>query len=136
MQTGAQVANDAVQGLLHRIDQLADKLGTTAAGLWQIYVGQARLEGVRDSAVGVFFVVLSVVAFILATLFWKTANRKTENSIYSDNNWIYSVSIATIVAGTLLFLVSLTWFYGAFGEFYNPQYWAFQHLTADLKNLF
>jgi hypothetical protein len=26
--------------------------------------------------------------------------------------------------------------YNALTEWLNPQYWAFQHLTADLKNLF
>jgi hypothetical protein len=137
MQTGAQVASDAVQGILSRIDQLAAKLGTTAANLWQIYVGQAKIEGIRDTGIGVLILVLSAVAFILAKVFWNTATKKAESAYrYNSGDGFFTTSVMTMVVGGGLFAISLFWFYGAFGEFYNPQYWAFQHLTQDLKNLF
>ena len=48
MQTGAQVTDKAIDGILQRLDALAAKIGTTAAQLWQVYIAEARVETIRD----------------------------------------------------------------------------------------
>jgi len=119
MQTGAQVANDAVQGILSRIDQLASKIGTTAAHVWDVYVGQARVEAIRDGVVGAILFLGSLL------FFWVFFHCDDEDAKIG----CFLVAVAAGIA-------SLIWFYGSAGEWLNPQYWAFQHLTQDLKNLF
>jgi hypothetical protein len=144
MQTGAQVANQAVQGILSRIDQLAAKIGTTAAHVWEVYVGQSRVEGLCDCVVAVLLIgVASVFALNVKGLWRRGVEYKNSERVDRDGNgeihdpsgW-YILSIIFGVASTILLLVSLSFVYSSIGELLNPQYWAFQHLTTDLKNLF
>jgi hypothetical protein len=131
MQTGAQVADQAVQGILSRIDQLAVKLGTTAAHLWDIYVWQARVEAVRDGVLAIVGLVSAIIAARLIRFFWKK-----EAASESSDGWFGFLAFACGAitgAGIILFFLN---FYAAIGEYLNPQYWAFQQLTRDLKNLF
>lgn len=123
---GAQVADAAVQGILSRIDQLAAKIGTTAAHVWQIYIAQARVEAIRDTVMAVLL--LSLAIFLLFWLRYKTDN---EVGLYKDSGqgWLSGVALSLLATGAL-------YIYSAIPEWLNPQYWAFQHLTADLKNLF
>lgn len=123
---GAQVADAAVQGILSRIDQLAAKIGTTAAHVWQIYIAQARVEAIRDTGMAVLL--LSLAIFLLFWLRYKTDN---EVGLYKDSGqgWLSGVALSLLATGAL-------YIYSAIPEWLNPQYWAFQHLTADLKNLF
>lgn len=130
---GAQVADAAVQGILSRIDQLAAKIGTTAAHVWQIYIAQARVEAIRDTGMAVLLLSLAIfLATYVRGLFWrryKTANKD------SEQGWFFGVALSLLATGALLFPF-FAYIYSAIPEWLNPQYWAFQHLTADLKNLF
>lgn len=118
LQTGAQVADQAVQGILSRIDALAAKLGTTAANVWNIYIAQAKVEAVRDSVIGGILVLLSLLLF------------GTSFSVEDDD-----IKAGAFLVGLVVLGFSLMWWYSAIGEWINPSYWAFQHLTQDLKNL-
>ena len=128
-QTGAQVAGQAVQGILQRIDSLAEKIGTTAQAIWQVYVGQARVEGIRDLCIAGVFILLAGVLAKLSVVWW------AKGITTKEEGWCGCGVFAGLCSGALL-MGSLTWIYGAIGELLNPQYWAFQHLTEDLKNLF
>ena len=135
---GAQIADAAIQGILSRIDQLAAKIGTTAVHIWGVYMAQARVEAIRDTAVAV--VLLGATVF-LAThvrgLFWQRYKKANEAGPYYDSGegWAMGAVICGALAAMLVIPVLAT-FSAALGEWLNPQYWAFQHLTADLKNLF
>jgi len=129
---GAQVAETAVQGILSRIDQLAAKIGTTAVHIWDVYVAQARVEAIRSTALAVVLLGLAVFfATYVRGLFWQMHKRAYD----SGEGWAAGAIIFGIV-GAALVIPALINLYVGFGEWLNPQYWAFQHLTADLKNLF
>jgi hypothetical protein len=127
---GAQVADKAVDGILQRIDALATKIGTTAAHVWDVYVAQARVEAIRDTFYVVSFL---IVSSLLAYLSYRLFRYGIEKDGYDE--WPYVAGGFSGVFSLALLIVSFVMFYGAIGEWMNPQYWAFQHLTADLKNL-
>ena len=131
MQTGAQVADSAIQGILSRIDILAQKLGTTAAYLWQTYLAQARVESIRDGIIAF----LGLVAVIASSICFPKAWKKVRESEYGDDALYVFYGIVCgigVITGLITFL---SFGYSAIGEALNPSYWAFQHLTLDLKNL-
>ena len=135
---GAQVADAAVQGILSRIDQLAAKIGTTAAHVWQIYIAQARVEAIRDAGMAVLLLSLAIfLATYVRGLFWLRYKTANEVGLYKDSGhgWLFGVALSLLATGALLFPF-FACIYSAIPEWLNPQYWAFQHLTADLKNLF
>ena len=130
--TGAEVADKAIQGVLSRVDALAGKLGIAANQLWSIYVGQARVEAVRDFA----FVALGILAVVLGSFGFKVSwFRAKKSNTDTEEFWGFLCFAAAAVVIGGVFLV-LSFFYDAVGEWLNPQYWAFKHLTGDLKNLF
>jgi hypothetical protein len=138
MQTGAQVASGAVQDILSRIDQLdqlAAKLGTTAAHVWDIYVAQAKIEAIRDTGSGV---VLLAISLFLGTyvrgILWKQY-QTSEDEGYDGDGWLSGCVFTLSIAGFLI-IPAICNFYDAIPEWLNPQYWAFQHITQNLKNLF
>ena len=121
LQTGAQVANDAVQGILSRVDQLAAKLGTTAGNVWNIYLAQAKVEAIRDTVVGVPILLLGLAALCFSFF--------SQDSDEDARGMSFFFGLVVCAAAIGFFL------YPAIGEWFNPAYWAFQHLTEDLKKL-
>ena len=90
LQSGAEVADKAVQGVLSRIDALAQKLGTTAAQVWNIYVAIGFGEGSEQNAPlgravigGLLFATVSTVLFVpvlFGSLHRQIALRKEERN--------------------------------------------------------
>jgi hypothetical protein len=67
---GTQVADKAVDGILQRIDALAAKIGTTAQHIWDVYVAQAKVEGVRDLMIVGIMLTMAIVTGIGFKWFW------------------------------------------------------------------
>lgn len=156
MQTGAQVTDQAVQGILSRIDLLSAKLGIVATHLWEIYVHQAKIEGFVSLALAGFFLIIVLVStYYLSKELrrWEAAKsewrayRSVEDAWYGSgkdgkpvkplsdddpNSGIITTTIMIGVIGIIVVLVSLG---SAYTPLLNPQYWAFQHLTADLRSI-
>ncbi len=128
---GTQVADKAVDGILQRIDALSAKIGTTAAHVWDVYVQQARVEAIRDT---VFVVILLIVSSLLAYLSYRLSRHGIKRDCYDD--WPFITGTFAVIGSIGALIAALVISYGAIGELLNPQYWAFQHLMADLRNLF
>ena len=128
---GTQVADKAVDGILQRIDALSAKIGPTAAHVWDVYVQQARVEAIRDT---VFVVILLIVSSLLAYLSYRLSRHGIKRDCYDD--WPFITGTFAVIGSIGALIAALVISYGAIGELLNPQYCAFQHLMADLKNLF
>ena len=128
---GTQIADKAVDGILQRIDALSAKIGTTAAHVWDVYVQQARVEAIRDT---VFVVILLIVSSLLAYLSYRLSRHGIKRDCYDD--WPFITGTFAVIGSIGALIAALVISYGAIGELLNPQYWAFQQLTKDLKNLF
>jgi len=129
MQTGPQVADQAIQGILQRIDALASKIGTTAAHVYDVYIAQSKVEAIRDLMVMAIMLVFIAAGAISFKLLWEKAEKES-GDFYG---FLCFVCAAVVVVGTLSAFI---FGYSAVGEWLNPQYWAFQHLMQDLKSLF
>jgi hypothetical protein len=129
---GTQVADKAVDGILQRIDALAAKIGTTAQHIWDVYVAQAKVEGVRDLMIVGIMLTMAIVTGIGFKWFWFKA-KKADSDI--EDFFVFMAGFC-VIAFIISVVCTFSFAYSAVGEFLNPQYWAFQHLTADLKNLF
>lgn len=135
MQTGTQVAQQAVSGILQRLDALAAKIGTTAAQLWQVYLAQSKVEAIRDCTSGLLMILIGVVVcFKLIPFFWSKQSAARKKCEYDGDGWAAAGIIGAIVC-VMLAVLAVSFLYASVGEFMNPSYWAFQHLTADLRNL-
>ena len=128
---GAQVADKAVDGILQRIDALAAKIGTTAQHIWDVYVAQARVEAIRDT---IFVVLFLIVSSLLAYLSYRLFQHGIKENDYDV--WPYVTGTSAAIVSVACVAIALVTMYSAIGEWLNPQYWAFQNLTKDLKNLF
>ena len=132
---GAQVAHEAVQGILERVDALAAKIGTTAQRIWDVYVAQAKVEAIRDAVLSVILLIVAALSVRLILFFGKKFN----DTDYSGVGTVFGLGAAIVVLSAVIILClvfSGVNAYAAIPEWFNPQYWAFQHLTADLKNFF
>jgi len=129
---GTQVADKAVDGILQRIDALAAKIGTTAQHIWDVYVAQAKVEGVRDVMIVGIMLTMAIVTGIGFKWFWFKA-KEADSDVEGFFGFMAGVCVIVFIVSVVL---TFSFAYSAVGEFLNPQYWAFQHLTADLKNLF
>ena len=133
---GAQVADKAVQEVLSRVDALAAKLGIAAQHVWEIYVQQAKVEAIRDVITTVLFLLIAFGLFKAIPFFWGLKQKAASVDRYEDGaGW----AAAAIISGVLILPavgLVLGFLYSAVGEWINPQYWAFQHLVLDLKNIF
>jgi len=108
--------------MLEALTRLADKLGTTAAHLWDVLIRQAKIE----VAVDLGFVVLAAFACYLLRKWWIS---------YQDRNGEGEL-ITLIIATTACAIMS------AFALFnlceiptllFNPQFWALSQILDALK---
>jgi hypothetical protein len=89
------------------------------------------VEGVRDVMIVGIMLTMAIVTGIGFKWFWFKA-KEADSDVEFFGFMAGVCAIVFIVSVVLTFSFA----YSAVGEFLNPQYWAFQHLTADLKNLF
>ena len=81
-----------------------------------------------------FVVILLIVSSLLAYLSYRLSRHGIKRDCYDD--WPFITGTFAVIGSIGALIAALVISYGAIGELLNPQYWAFQHLMADLKNLF
>ena len=108
LQTGAQVTDKAVDGILQRIDALSAKIGTTAAHVWDVYVQQARVEAIRDT---VFVVLLLIVSSLLAYLSYRLFCHGIKRDNYDD--WFFIMGNFAVIGSVGALIAALVISYGA-----------------------
>jgi hypothetical protein len=86
-----------VQGILSRIDALAQRIGTTAGHLWDVYVAQARVEAITDTAIVVsLLIVAAVVGFFGVPKLWalgKLRKKEAPSHDYTAGDGYFGTSI-------------------------------------------
>jgi hypothetical protein len=115
--------------VLTRFDVLAEKLGVAAGQIWQIYVAQAKVEGIKYLASGVVGLLPLAIYLYFAKRFWvwdldAGFNKNGSGGIFAG----FATMIALISGG--LALINL---FASLTPLLNPQYWAFQQIVSQLK---
>lgn len=107
--------------ILKRIDVLAEKLGTTATHIYQVYVAQARIEAIEDIIAALAFAAIALVCILLAMKNFRSKN-------------VDQFVIAIMIIGAVIsYFVAFYSILGAATEALNPEWWAIHHIAVELK---
>jgi len=121
--------NDQTTKLL---EQLAQKLGTTAEYLWGVLIKQAFVSAVTDL---IYFIIVLIAGFGLFKLH-KFLAKSNENGdcIYED--W-EEVSIPPMILFAIIWAILFIACFFSIGNiingFLNPEYWALSEILDTLK---
>lgn len=118
------------------IEQLAQKLGTTSEYLWSVLLKQAPIEAtitlIQTGLVALFGLVLWCVHK-------KLSNTIVDNDYGKGNmydKYELSAGVPMLLGLVIFVILSITAFF-CFGEiingYFNPEYWAFDHILRSLK---
>lgn len=119
--------NPEMQAILSRIDQLAEKLGTTANNIWNLYVYQMYIEVYMH--IGLTSLLLSG-SIILHKLMNKTSGP------YFDNCGDLTPKGLLAIICTLTYIVSFVFIMITIfqlGKLLNPEYYAFAKILEQIR---
>lgn len=116
------------------IQQLADKLGTTAEHLWGVLVRQAPLAATW----GIFELFIDGA---IAALFWVIARKLVIRAAKMDDDGsdelaLFACYASAFVCGVIALVFTVGFMLGDLGGFattlagfFNPEYWAFKQVV-------
>ena len=109
------------------IEELAQKLGTTAEYLWAVLIKQAPISAMTDL---LFFILASFSGILL----YKLHKWMSEKDIYEDYE---DIAIAPMIVLTILWGIIWIVFFFSLGNvitgFLNPEYWALKEVLDVAK---
>ena len=120
--------NDQTAKLL---EQLAQKLGTTASYLWSVLLKQAFINAITD----LLYLVLTIIGGFLLCKLHKHFSLENDNcdNIYYDNDYLGIVmAIAAIIWGAIA-IVCFFSIGNIINGFFNPEYWALDRILSSIK---
>ena len=108
------------------IDMLAEKLGPMAEVVWEAYVRQAALSGLRMSVIAVVLGTLTAISGILLILFVVFTARNQDG----DRAWWGGASFCDACCFVPLLLATIWVAVDAYMRTHNPAYYAVQMLLG------
>lgn len=112
------------------IDQLAQKLGTTAEYLWSVLLKQAPI----DSTVSL---IQTICVMLFGFTLWKIHKRllkKESTDRHADNGYdkYEDFAIIPMIIGTIVFVILFIISFCCIGDivngYFNPEYWALERI--------
>jgi hypothetical protein len=113
--------NDQTAALLQN---LANKLGTTSEYLWGVLIRQAPISGTADL---IQFSIFGIAAYFFYK--WVTS----ENRDFSDGGDSWPGAIFIGLPLVLILIVIFFCFPNTLYAFFNPEYWALDHVLSAVK---
>lgn len=116
------------------LEQLANKLGTTSAYLWNVLIKQAPIS----STTTLFqYLILAMVGVIL----WKTHLRLSKpkkdctysSNAYDENDGVGILMIVTSIIYIVLLSVAFFSVESVINGYFNPEYWALDQILSNVK---
>lgn len=113
------------------VEQLAQKLGTTADYLWSVLLKQAPISALTDL---IYFVLISIGGYFLLKVH-KNFSKEDEygDSKYYDNDDLAPIMITIAFIWAILFIVSFFGIGNVINGLFNPEYWALDEILSSLK---
>lgn len=115
------------------IEQLAQKLGTTAKYLWTVLIKQASISAATDILYFILVIIGGIFLFKLHKYLSKERGEY-EQSIYFDKEEI--VTIPMIIVAVIWGICFITCFFligDIINGFFNPEYWALKEILEACK---
>ncbi len=115
------------------IEQLAQKLGTTAEYLWAVLLKQAPVSAMIDLVYLVIVAIMGVGLYKLHKYCTKETGEYKE-SIYEDKGELVkpAMVILAIVWG-IFFIICFFSIGNIVNGFFNPEYWALKEVLSTCK---
>ncbi len=113
------------------LEQLAQKLGTTAEYLWATLVKQAPIE----SAIGIFqIVVFTLLGFLLYRLNGRFSKENDRGlSYYEENEPVAVIMVLAFIAWLCCSAILFFCLGDIVSGFFNPEYWALQQILSKIS---
>lgn len=108
------------------INQLADKLGTTAEHLWGVLVKQAPIS----SAVELALLLAGILGAVVLGMVAYKKSKKEDSSDHDDLVCVYC-AVASAILGLIVLVVLLCESENIVAGFFNPEYWALHQLIPS-----
>lgn len=113
---------------LKLVEQLAQKLGTTAEYLWQVLLNQAAISAATD----LIYLVLTIFAGFALYRLHKYLSKEPEGSsysIYEDEEELAVIPMVfVLIAWLVVFIVCFFSIGNIINGFFNPEYWALNQI--------
>jgi len=115
------------------IEQLAQKLGTTAEYLWTILIKQAAISAWVDMIYFVMIIIMGVILF--KTHKYLSKETSTNYSVYESDAGLIVVPVMIVLTITwiVIFIVCFFSLGNVFNGVFNPEYWALQEVLNAIK---
>jgi uncharacterized Tic20 family protein len=114
------------------VEQLAQKLGTTADYLWSVLLKQAPISAITDLVFFAFTIILGVVIYKVHKHL--LAEKDGNNSIYYDlEEGAVVPMIFVLVIWAIMFIACLCSIGNIINGFLNPEYWALKEILSSLN---
>ncbi len=114
------------------VEQLAQKLGTTAEYLWAVLLKQAPISAATD----LIYLILVIIGGVLLYKLHKYLSEEGgeyKNSIYCDKEEL--VVIPMVLVTFLWGVIAIVCFFcigNIINGFFNPEYWALKEILSQL----
>lgn len=125
MTTEPVISDQAMAEVLKRLDALAAKLGITAQYIYGVYVAQARVEAIRDTAFAAML--FASIPCLLYAAKWVGEKASGDDLVCE----IFGLAAGGGSAICIFFGVISA--YEAVGEWLNPQFWALDQLFKAIR---
>lgn len=118
------------------LEQLANKLGTTAEYLWQVLLKQSKVSATTDIF---FFILVCIVGVVLWKVHMRLSKEDKEDSysqnLYEKHEFVYALPMIILALVWAGFLIgSLCTMPNIINGYLNSEYWALKEVLDTIKN--
>jgi hypothetical protein len=115
------------------IEQLAQKLGTTAEYLWTVLLKQAPISAMIDLVYLVIVTIMGVGLYKLHKYCIKETDEYGENIYENKGELVIPVMVILAIIWAIFFIVYFFSFGNIINGFFNPEYWALKEVLGVCK---
>lgn len=118
------------------IEQLATKLGTTSEYLWGVLIRQSYISAISTIITDIIIILLGFVLWKVHKYFMKTQRLDSMRDYekYGDSESTLTILMTVCVfVYSVLIVVMLCRISDIINGFFNPEYWALNHILESLK---
>ena len=115
------------------IEQLAQKLGTTADYLWSVLLRQAHISAITDLIYLALLIIVGVVIFKAHKKFFSKEKGSFNYYDYNSGELLIAIMGLVSLVWAMVFVVCLFSIGDIINGFFSPEYWALEKVLSLIK---